>query len=429
MPHFKFISESGDGMGIALRILEEGNEVSIWIKDDEAHSVGDGLVPKVGLVYDLLSEVREDDVFVFDTSGHGLLAEYLSSRGIKLLGASAVADKLEHDRAFGTGVMEDAGILVPASHNFTNFDKAIEFAKEAEERLVYKPAKQLGEQTMSHVSYDNEDMVKLLENIKKEVNLAEPEFVLQEFVEGVALSSEAWFDGIRFLPMFNHTLERKESMNDNLGPSGGCTGNVVWACPGCHICDGGIKKMERFLRKERYVGMVDLNAIVTEKGEVYGLEWTPRFGYDATPTLLYELVDGDIGQLFADIARGQYGSATPPLRQETFASAVRLTIPPWPSEKFHADEGVPIQGVDEDALRHTYLYNVKSVENELVSAGAWGILLLFLGRGATLGRSFSKPYEFAKEARIPNKQYRTDLLAQFREDMEKIALHVESEVA
>jgi phosphoribosylamine---glycine ligase len=428
MPRYNFISKDGDGVGFAVRLQDEGNEVRVFIDSEPATSVGDGLVPKVGSIHDMLLDAKpEEDTFIFDLSGDGLTADHIRHLGFPVIGSCSIADRLERDREFGLKVMETCGdserssIRIPKSVNFTSFSEAKDYvAENPDEKLVYKPSNLLGDKSPSHVSYNAEDMLQLLENVERDVDMAEPEFVLQEFHKGIAVSSELWFDGSRMLPLCNHTLERKELMNGNIGPSGGCTGNVVWACRGCPLCDE-VQKLLPFLKENHYHGPLDLNTIVAEDG-IYGLEFTPRFGYDATSTLLWQLIRGDVGHFFDDIARSSFGTNSPQIQYDRFAAGLRLTIPPWPSEKFTAESGIPIFGLaSEDIKNDVYLYNVKRGDiTELETAGIWGILMLLTGAGKSISDSFEKPYEMAEALHVSNKQYRTDLVEQFEEDFAQL---------
>jgi phosphoribosylamine-glycine ligase len=327
-------------------------------------------------------------------------------------------DRLERDRDFGYAVMEECKIDVPQTESFNSFADGIDFVESNPDvRWVYKPSKQLGDLSPSHVSYDTEDMVQLLTNIEQDVDISDPQFELQAFEKGVAMSTELWFQNGEFIaPLTNHTLERKELMNDDLGPSGGCLGNIVWLCDGCPICDVA-KRLVPWCEQHRYHGMLDLNVIVA-KDTVYGLEFTPRFGYDASPTFLMELVRGDLGDFFSDIANSRLRDVD--TIDDAYAGAVRVTIPPWPTEKYHAEENVPIRGLaakDKDV----YLYNVKAdKDNELVSAGAWGILALLTHRAGTVNGALRGPLERCKELKIKNKQFRTDLATQFNADLAKL---------
>lgn len=416
---FNFISETADGMGLAARIVAEGNEARLWIRTKDAASVGDGIVTKVGDLYELVEGADpQRDVFVFDTSSNGLLADSLRAKGLPVIGGSTVADKLERDRAFGAAAMTENGIKIPRTKTFTAFDDAIRYASaNKDKRLVYKPSKLLGELSCSHVTNDNAELIEYLRLTEREAEIAEPEFDLQEFTPGVPVSTELWFDGEKFLDgMWNHTLERKELMDGNLGPSGGCTGNIVWACGECPICTA-CRKMAPWLKEHHYVGMLDLNAIITENGEIRGLEWTPRFGYDASPTLLWQLLDGELSQFLSDAARLQAGQTG---LRSGFAGAVRITVPPWPTEKHLAMEGLPIAGLTPKDAKNVYLYNVKETDGRLYTAGAWGILLLLTGRGGSIGSCLSEPYTTAERVRVSDKQYRLDLTEQFKGDMGKL---------
>jgi hypothetical protein len=263
----------------------------------------------------------------------------------------------------------------------------------------------------------------MLQNIAKEVDIAHPEFSLQAFEEGVALSTELWFQNGELIDlMTNHTIERKELMCDDIGPSGGCVGNITWFCGGCKAC-AVAKQLVPWANRVSYHGMLDLNAIVS-RGRIYGLEFTPRFGYDATPTLLFELVRGGLGNFLEAFARGEVNRLD---LKDGFAGGVRVTIPPWPSEKYDADEGVPIRGLTEKQISEAYWYNVKKdSEGNLVSAGAWGVIAIITAFSTDPGRAVAKPLDTLKALKLKNKQYRTDLHRVFVEDMRKLeALGIE----
>jgi phosphoribosylamine-glycine ligase len=418
---FNIVSETADGMGFAARLVDEGHAVRMWIRSSDAKSVGDGIIDKVGDVEDLVhSADPQKDIFIFDVSGNGVLADYFSNRGFAVLGGSVLADRLERDRTFGYQVMQRCDIDIPETKSFSSFEDGIAFVEDNPDvRWVYKPSKQLGDLSPSHVSYDAEDLIEMLQNISQDVEIENPQFELQAFEKGVALSTELWFQHGEFIPpLTNHTLERKELMNEDIGPSGGCLGNLVWFCEGCAMCDVA-KRLVPWAQRERYHGMLDLNAIVAKKGQMFGLEFTPRFGYDASPTLFWELVKGGLGTFFASAARGQISMLD---CRDGFAGAVRVTIPPWPTEKHTAEENVPIRGIDHDVEgKHLYLYNVKRDDSgELCSAGAWGIVGLFTAHSSNPVRVFQRPVEDCRTLRLKNKQFRTDLAKRFAEDMEAL---------
>jgi phosphoribosylamine-glycine ligase len=377
-------------------------------------------VPKVGDVEDLINDAEVGrDVFIFDVSGSGVIADFLSTRGFPVLGGSILADRLERDRCFGYAVMAESDIEIPETKSFTSFEKAQEFVtKNSAKRWVYKPSKLLGDLSCSHVSYDAEDMLRMLRSVERDTDLATPEFELQAFEEGVALSTELWFQrGQLVEQLVNHTLERKELMNGDIGPSGGCMGNLTWFCEGCRVCDVA-KQLVPWCQAQGYHGMLDLNAIVAKR-KIYGLEFTPRFGYDATPTLLFELVRAGLGEFLEAAAGGQIGGIDV---RSGFAGGVRVTIPPWPTEKHQAESDIPIRGLTDNEIRDTYWYNVKrsSEDNSLVTAGAWGIVGLFNSHSSDPRRALDKPLDVIDRLKLKNKQYRTDLGKVFAQDLDKL---------
>jgi phosphoribosylamine--glycine ligase len=417
---FNIISETGDGAYLGPRLLEEGHDVRLWIRSHDCKEVMEGIVDKVGTIDELtLGASKDEDIFIFDGTGNGIIADSLRGQGFQVIGDSVLADRLEEDREFGFEVMKQAGIDTPETEEFHSFEDAISYVESKEDGFVYKPSSRLGLESMSHVCHDKDETLEYLKEQRAEVRLEDISFSLQQFTKGVAISTEIWFDGQDTIEgLSNHTLERKELMNENLGPSGGCSGNTIWRCGECPLCER-VRGVLPFLREHGYRGMLDLNAIVNEDG-IFGLEWTPRFGYDAAPTMLLKLVDGEIGFFLQDMSRGTFEANHWELK-EGFASSLRVSIPPYPTEKYHADSGTTIGGLSAQAQKDCALFNVRrSAEGKLESAGAWGIILVITGWGNSIPNSYEVPYRIAERLKLPDKQYRTDLVEQFEKDFRKV---------
>jgi phosphoribosylamine-glycine ligase len=417
---FLFLSEAGAGLGIALRVLDEGNEVAMWIRGLDHQSIGDGLVPKVT---DWKFSIDPETNIIADVNGFGCIMDALRLGGFPTACGNVLADRLEADRKFADEVMHDCGIKTPKSWSFKDWDKATDFVDEFEGRLVFKPTGDLSGVVPSYVSLGREDMLEALDHAERK-SYGEPEFELQEFLEGVALSTEGWFNGLDFLKPFNHTIERKQLMNGDLGPSGGCTGNVVWARPDdCPLLCG----MTKFLAGHHYIGPIDINAIVTEDGKAYGLEFTPRFGYDAAPTLFLELFDGEVGKFLSDLARDQ-SSVEMPLRPG-FGAGVRVTLSPWPHKEGKSESGVTIRGLDKGDLNHFDPCSLMlGSRKELVKADGSNVVGVVTGHGDSVRSAFNKAYKIADKLKVPGKQFRTDLADVVRDDLEKLGIS-EEEIA
>lgn len=421
---FLIISEGGDGLGLATRLQDEGHPVSMFIKDGVLSCRGENLVPKG-------ERVEFQPVMVADCTGSGIILDQYRDSGVPTFGGSSFADRLETDRKFASSIFRECKIRQPKSRKFSSFQDAKAFILEQDEadRIVFKPEGSNSGNIPSYVSDDRDDMLRMLNFYEKKLG-SEAEFVIQEFIKGVAVSSEGWYARDHFVMPFNHTLERKQSWNDDLGSSGGCSGNVVWACGdnGCPLCMG-LYKLEHILAENLYCGPIDINAVVSEDGEPYALEFTPRFGYDAFPTLLYGLFDGDFGRFIRECATGD-ASGDMPLR-DGYAAGVRLSLPPWPSEEFNTQGDVYV-GLDKSDLSEgrffPYELSFNKDTKEFRTSKGVGIVGVAVGYGDSVEGAFDEAYRFLKRLKLPNKQYRTDLISVFQKDLRYLSRHLTSEI-
>lgn len=403
---FLLYSQCGEGAQVLKKIELEGNEVGIFIKDKIYKSTFEGLLPHVQPD----AFVDTNTVILFDMSGNGAVADTYKRKGHFTYGASSFADDLEHDRAFGFSAMEQAGIKIPDHKEFKDFKQGLEYVRSANKRLVFKPCGSMPTK-LTYVSKDAKELESYMKFVESRFGKDIDSFILQDFIEGVVVSSEFFCNGKEFIRPCNHTVEVKKSMNDELGPSTGCSGNITWACDEDPIIKQGVLLVEALCVKHGYVGQIDLNAVVSPSG-VYGLEWTPRWGYDATPTLL-TLLDQDFGEFFSNMARGQCKEMK---LLPDYAGGLRITIPPYPAEplaeidpeEFSPNLGVPIQNYEahEEDL---YFYEVKLEDCDLVHSGGTGVVACAMGLGATPEECMKGPLDIAKDLVIPDKQYRTDL--------------------
>jgi phosphoribosylamine--glycine ligase len=402
MLKFLLMSLKGDGLGLALRLRAAGHDVKARIVGRQERENYEGLIEKVEKWDDALAE---GTIVVFDSTGGGVTADRLRARGHNVFLGSVFADNLELDRELAFELMSSAGIKIPPYKVFYSWQDGKAYARRHGGKLVFKPTGDLSDDVDTYVSCDPADLETMIDFFSVTAKHA-PEFILQDFIEGVAVSTEGWFNGYNFMTPFNHTLEHKQIMNNDLGPSSGCAFNLVWGCTETdRVIEEGIKLMEGTLKEYGYCGPCDLNTIVNEDG-VWALEFTPRFGYDALPSLL-ELVEDDIGVTIAKMARGEMPDEIG--LKPGFASAVRVSIPPHPSAEFVHPGGVPIQGLTRSDRPHLYFFEVKlDRQDRLVSSRGSGAICAVTGCGETIHEAFEGPYEIVKRLRIPEKQYRTD---------------------
>jgi len=125
------ISSDGDGLGIARRLVDEGHDVTVQIKNPKARRDYDGLLKKADKLV-----VDKDSLYLFDSTGGGKTAERLKGQGHPVLGASIFAQQLEMDRHLALELMADAGIQVPPSKHFTDYDSGRQYVDDGRTHVL-----------------------------------------------------------------------------------------------------------------------------------------------------------------------------------------------------------------------------------------------------------------------------------------------------
>jgi phosphoribosylamine-glycine ligase len=397
-------------------LQREGCEVAIDIRD-EAVAAGDGLVNRAR---DSKFVADSSTLIIADCTNFGVDLDLMRWSGFKVVGGSALADKLERDRQFAFDIAKQCGLRLPDYQMFDSWDAVEEFAGTVEEKVVFKPCGDASGLVPSFIAEDGEELRRMLNFYHHQVREGD-KFAIQEYIEGEEISSAAWFNGQRFLRPFNHTLEEKRLMNGNIGPTGGCLGNAVWTCEGCPICEAIFVEsgLEAFMNAHHLgAGELDINSIVTDD-EIYFLEFTPRFGYDATPTEFMTLITGPLADFFCQVCDID-GVEPLPFRWGVGAG-LRLSLSPWPFHGARSPDGVPIVMPDSVFEERFYQYDiVRTPAGEIQSSGG-GTLGVVMGYGDSIRAAFDDAYKAIRKIKIPDVQYRTDLGEEFSRRFNRIS--------
>lgn len=424
---YLFRSCAGESLALALRVVEEGNEARLAIHESNYRSVGDGLIEKTK---DFPGSVGWADIIVYDGTAHGLPdeAERLRRSGKAVVGGSAFADKLEHDRDFAIKLAETLGIETPLHRNFDGpraFDRARQFlsGQPEESGWAWKPNGQPPE-IYTTVAHSREEMLRdfdRLENLYEQLKGAEkqrPDFILEKKVEGIEVSTEGWWSGREF-SLFNSTLERKWLFDGDLGEQTGCMGNVVWLwSEEARLPKMLFGKLGAILG-DKYRGPIDINAIVRrEDGKPVFLEFTPRFGYSAI--FAFSRLVPDLSRLLAETALGRpCGEGA----QNQMACGVRATIPPYPYDVKHIAEGRPVFGFDPDDFNpDVHPCEIRVGERgDIETAGPEGIVFEVTGVGANIEEAREACYAELEALYVPDIRYRQDIGKQAKRDYAALA--------
>jgi len=419
---FLIHSTCGDGLGIANWLQNvEGHEVFFYCNDEHFRDCGQGIVEHVNSLKAGISKAPE--AIIFDMAGSGEVADSLKMEGYPVIGAGKFNDLIEYDRSFGMDLCRKVEIAVPEYQVFkrTKLAKAISFLEKSEKTYVLKPDNNLALE-LTYVAKDAEDMIKYLHWCEDQ-KLLKGDFLLQEKVTGVEVSTEVWFSLGKPLEGPNGTIEMKKFLTGNLGPATGCESSVVWPYQSLEapIVSATIAKLFPILEKLKYTGPLDINSIVTEDGTVYFLEFTPRFGYSAFYALI-PLLKGNLGDFLMELAVGEAKKVE---MSQAFGMSLTISIPPYPLDAskvwnhkpFEVTAGKRVNGL---SAEYFFPYDLKRENDEYKTAGKLGLIGYLSCHADNLASLNKLMHEKVKELEIPDIQYRTDGTARVEEDLPKL---------
>lgn len=410
-------SFSGMGAWWVLRLLAEGHDVDYYLSKPDYEDVLGGLIPSPKkLSLDHRRKVqgfgypsyKGYDLSLFDLTGVAKQAD-ASAMDAPTLGDGSINHMLEDDREAGIQAMEESGIEVPPWKKFTSASEAKAFIKKNDKRYVYKPFEGYGvdDKSLTYVAKSAEDLLKCIDKLFSMSRQAP--FLLQEFIKGTEASCMGYFNGEDFY-LLTSTLEDKKFMDGDKGPNTGAAGNLVFALKETsRLYTQGLKKAAPFLKNIGYRGMIDLNAIVTQD-KLYGLEWTPRFGYIADSCIAMMYGTG-FGEMLQRIATGK----APVIKWEApFSVGITISIPPYPTEiRIPKAKDIPIEGIDPEDIEQLcsmYLYDVKLSKDKksLITSGNYGYIGAPMGIGESIGEASAACIKLLEKIQVPNMQHRTD---------------------
>ena len=417
---FLFVSVEATINDIAWQVSKEGNEVKYYTATPKVEDSAEGFVNKVR---NWKEEVDWADVIVFDwIAGHGTLAQKLRASGKKVIGGTKYTDMLEGDRSFGQRELQKHGVKVIPFWEFTDFDKAISFVREHPDQYVIKPsgrAQDIKRLLFVGQEKDGDDVIRVLESYKRVWFEQVKVFQLQKRVNGVEVAVGAFFNGERFIEPINVNFEHKRLFPGDFGPSTGEMGtSMFWSKPN-KIFLSTLGKLTDTLRREKYVGYIDINCIVNNSG-IYPLEFTCRFGYPTISIQQEGMVD-PIGDFFYELANGNSFELKV---KKGFQVGVCIVVPPYPFEDQKTFDSYSQDAIvvfkNGKNLAGIHIQEIKLVNDQWVITGQYGEALIVVGTGLTMHDAQKQAYSRIKNILIPNMYYRVDIGDRWYEEFDKL---------
>lgn len=415
---FLFVSKWGDILDIAHATQQEGHKVKMYIDYKPCREVGDGFVPKVR---HWEKHIDWADIILFDYTGYGKIASELRAAGKPVIGGTEYTDKLELDRSFGQNELKRLKVKILNYEEFQTFHEAIAYVQANPNSYVIKPCGET--QDYKQLLFvgkeeDGSDIIRVLKAYEKTWGDEMGIFQLQRKVAGVEVSVAAFFNGQEFIKPINITFEHKKLFPKELGVSTGEMGTSMFWTDDNPIFDATLKKMEKNLAKDQFVGHIDINCIVNGNG-IYPLEFTTRFGF---PQIFIQRagVNEPFGNMLYKIATGQSFKIN---TKRGFQVGAYMVVPPFPYndpqtfDLFSKDAVVVIKKPMKEGI---HLMHLKQVNGEWLITGDSGIALLVAGTGTTMKEAQKMLYNRISNVLINNTYYRTDIGDRWAEESDKL---------
>lgn len=352
MARLLIIDATANALDFSMRATRDGHDVKHFIRQTpKSENVGRGLV-------DLVDDYRRwfhwaDLCFLSDNTYYLKDVEALrKSHPTPVVGPTVDSAAWELDRSIGQGIFRRHGIPTIPGKEFTDYDAAISHVKKHDRRFVSKPSGNVEDKALSYVAKSPDDMVYMLERWKKLGKLKTP-FIMQEFIPGVEMAVGGWFGPGGFNSGWCQNFEFKKLMPGDLGVATGEQGTVLRYTRSCKLARKVLAPLEGALLKLGYMGYVDVNTIIDDKGQAWPLEFTMRPGWP-TFNIQQPLHQGDTVQWLIDMANGVDSRS---FLMDKIAVGVVLSIPDYPYSHMTRKEvtGVPVYGLTPGVLRHAHL--------------------------------------------------------------------------
>src|SRR4051794_1670529 len=413
---FLGIGDSCDLGALYMRLVGDGHEVKVFVKNQLAKGTMAGLVEHTSnweSELEWIREAKDQGIILFEnvSEARGELQDRLRKDGFHVIGGSAYGDRLENDKAFAQRVLADIGLQTAEIFEFNDVVSAIQFIDARPGRYVLKFN---GPNFSSNDNYvgrlpDGADVRAMLrtrhfyEDQRDAIS-----FVLMDHVDGIEMGVGGYFNGEAFMGRACLDWEHKRFFPEGLGELTGEMGTIATFDRSNYFFESTLKRMIPMLTAGGYCGYINLNTIVNERG-IWPLEFTCRFGYPGFAVL------GPLQQTrWADLFAAMVSRRGSPTMSPGFCAAIVLTTPPFPYDREMIDDpvGLPVlfDGKLTDRERDHLYYGEVGINNgQLVTSGMYGWTMVATAVADSIEKARREAAELADKVIVPNVRYRRDI--------------------
>ncbi|MGZ8269657.1 MAG: phosphoribosylamine--glycine ligase [Methylophilus sp.] len=413
---FLGIGEYCDLGAMYIRLIQAGHEVKVYVENTDYHDVYAGILTFTTDWQSELEWIRQADtngIILFESATKGSIQDALRKDGYQVIGGSAFGDMLEGNRKYGQQILQEMGMTIANTYQFSDYNTAIHFINETKKRYVYKSNGGEFERTRNYVGMteDGADVVALLKHYKGQMTAESGviDFILMDYISGIEIGVGAYFNGEQFLQPACLDWEHKHFFPGNLGELTGEMGTVVTYRGAEIIFQRTLQHLESRLKESGYCGYINLNMIANTEG-LWPLEFTSRFGYPGY-AICSALHQNSWETIFIQMLNKT--SLHFPTHAG-FATGVVLNVPPFPYSYGYEilSKGLPISFQPTFTQRdqqNLHWNEVAKHDDCLVTSGVTGNVATAIGYGETIEAASQQAYDLAAKIILPNIRYRQDI--------------------
>ncbi len=281
---------------IYLSLMREGHEVRVFADPPPNVPAFGGIIPLVERWRDELDWVGRDGIVFFEGVGIGRTQDELRAQGFKVIGGSALGDRLEQDRAYGQSVLAGLGLPIAWSRGFASPAEALDWLAANPGMYVLK----FDDNAYTTFVGDHPAGADVAFVLRRRADAGG--VLLMEKLRGVEVGIGAYFDGQKFLMPACIDYEHKRFFPGDLGEMTGEMGTLASYDGSEKLFQATLGRVAPLLAGTGHVGYVNLNLIVDERGP-FPLEFTCRIGNPGY-AVLAAMQAGGWGDLFARMVAG-----------------------------------------------------------------------------------------------------------------------------
>ena len=342
------------------------------------------------------------------------MVDAFEEAGLRIVGPSAAAARLEGSKAFSKAFMQKYDIPTAAYRTFSAeaYDDAKAYLQEQGAPIVIK-ASGLAAGKGAIVCETLTAAVEALDHIMldRAFGAAGDEVVIEAFMRGEEASVFALTDGTHYR-LLATAQDHKRIGEGDTGPNTGGMGAyapapVMDEALLSRVCNEIIEPTLAGMRAEGcpYKGILYVGLMMTAEGPKV-VEYNCRLGDPETQVVL-PLVASDLAAVFMKLAEGRLDDA--PLDQHAGAAAcVVMASAGYPGSY---EKGFAIAGLEEAAsLEDVLIFQAgtrRDAEGHLVTDG--GRVLAVAARGADLATALERAYAATEHIHFEGAQYRRDI--------------------